>query len=144
MSARLSVAAIRRKLSASSRCYPDCPGWAVFNGREIQACDACSPAELTDADLARLPEARAALAETAVAHATPVVPAHAVADAISFVDALVTAAHATATVRRDLAEELLGDRKVATTRALRAALRRRELAEEQAKFELLRHIYGRR
>ena len=58
---------IRRKLSASSRCYPECPGWAVFNGREIQACDACSPAELTDEDLARLPEAQAALAQVAVA-----------------------------------------------------------------------------
>lgn len=43
-----------------------CPGWAIFNAPaapEIQACDTCTGAlELGDDDVARLPEAREALA----------------------------------------------------------------------------------
>lgn len=62
MAKRLTTKQIRMRLATRETCDdPACPGWAVFNGCEIQRCDTCCPASLTDADVASLPEAGAAL-----------------------------------------------------------------------------------
>ena len=57
----MSPAVTRSRLQATPRCAPTCLGWAVFNGDEIQRCDACCPPDVTDDDVAALPEAQAAL-----------------------------------------------------------------------------------
>ena len=38
----------RAKPWPESQCSPGCPGWAVFNGNEIQRCDACARFEDDD------------------------------------------------------------------------------------------------
>lgn len=63
MAKRLTTKQIRMRLATREACdNPACPGWAVFNEAEVQRCDTCCPAGLTDADVASLPEAAAALA----------------------------------------------------------------------------------
>ena len=62
----VTIDAIRSLLSnARLDCDdPGCAGWAVFEssrGLEIERCDTCCPEELDDEDIARLPEAQAAL-----------------------------------------------------------------------------------
>lgn len=60
------------RLPRSQRCDPSCPGWAVFDGDNIQRCDECARAarrvvpgnfRILDDEVARLPEAKKALAE---------------------------------------------------------------------------------
>lgn len=70
-----SVLAARDQLDAQTgeaKCDASCPGWAVFDadrGLEIEACDECNSmadragrSTVSDDDVARLPQARAALA----------------------------------------------------------------------------------
>ena len=33
---------MKTKWTPETACSPGCPGWAVFNGNEIQRCDACA------------------------------------------------------------------------------------------------------
>jgi hypothetical protein len=61
------VARVRAVLAEIIKCSPGCPGWGIFDsderGTEIERCDACCHGtELTDDDVALLPEAQAALA----------------------------------------------------------------------------------
>lgn len=72
------VAAILTARPREARCSPRCRGWAIFHvdrepGIEIEACDECNQyaahlgfARLDDADAARLPAARRALARELV------------------------------------------------------------------------------
>jgi hypothetical protein len=66
------VRAIRAQLAAlprAERCAPKCRGWIICNGDEIQVCDDCQrnrrswglASELSDDDVAKLPEAQRAL-----------------------------------------------------------------------------------
>jgi len=67
----LPVEEIRRRIAhllPEFRCYPECPGWAIFDsdwrGFEIELCDECNSyreesCKLGDHDVAKLPEAKA-------------------------------------------------------------------------------------
>ena len=63
----MTVEEVRAQLARKGECDSRrCPGWAIMfaDGRgvtEIERCDVCCPEGLTDDDLAKLPEAQAAL-----------------------------------------------------------------------------------
>lgn len=58
---------IQIKLARRNRCYPSCPGWAIFETNEALAIEACIDCwqgvknPLTDDEAALLPEAQYAL-----------------------------------------------------------------------------------
>lgn len=75
-----AIAKTRRCLARrTERCDDNCPGWAVFNGNEIQRCDECfhdalPEARVSDDDVAMLPEAIEALRAERERLAGPRVP----------------------------------------------------------------------
>jgi predicted RNA-binding Zn-ribbon protein involved in translation (DUF1610 family) len=62
------IAWVRAQLAEKPACdSAECPGWAIFEAdsrgvTEIERCDVCCPKDLTDDEVALLPEAQAALA----------------------------------------------------------------------------------
>lgn len=69
-----TVAETRRLLAKMEHCSKDCRGWDIFDtvrGFEIQVCDECNSRsqQLSDDDVAQLPEAKKALAEAEATYA---------------------------------------------------------------------------